>query len=88
METPQELYRHSSTLFVASFIGKSIPVKNFDRFRFFEKIAEDITTILRPEFISVFKKGKNVQLSKSAGEVVVEDIVFRVSNIEIKCKIS
>lgn len=85
--TPQELYRHPATPFVASFIGNSIPVKNFEKFKFFEKSAEDITAILRPEFVSVFKKGENVQFSKSAEEAIVEDIVFRGSNMEIKVRL-
>ena len=85
--TPQELYRHPATPFVASFIGNSIPVKNFEKFKFFEKSAEDITAILRPEFVSVFKKGENVQFSKSAEEAIVEDIIFRGSNMEIKVRL-
>lgn len=85
--TPQELYRHPATPFVASFIGNSIPVRNFEQFRFFEKSGDNITAILRPEFVSVFKKGENVQFSKSAEEAVVEDIIFRGSNMEIRVRL-
>ena len=85
--TPQELYRHPATPFVASFIGNSIPVRNFEQFRFFEKSGDDITAILRPEFVSVFKKGENIQFSKSAEEAVVEDIIFRGSNMEIRVRL-
>ena len=85
--TPQELYSNPASPFVATFIGNSIQVKNFDRFRFFEKPEEDVTAILRPEFVSVYKKGEKVQYSKSVEEAVVEDIIFRGSNLEIKVRL-
>ena len=85
--TPQELYTHPATPFIASFIGNSIPVKNFNNFRFFKKEDENITAILRPEFVRVFKKGENVQFSKSAEEAAVEDIIFRGSNMEIRVRL-
>ncbi|MBQ9438495.1 MAG: ABC transporter ATP-binding protein [Lachnospiraceae bacterium] len=85
--SPQELYSHPATPFVAKFIGNSIPVKNFDQFQFFEKSGEDVTAILRPEFVSVFKKGESLQYSKSAEEAVVEDIIFRGSNLEIRVRL-
>lgn len=85
--TPQELYRNPATPFVAQFIGNSIPVKNFDQFQFFDKNREDVTAILRPEFVSVFKKGENVQYSKSAEKAIVEDIIFRGSNLEIRVRL-
>ena len=85
--TPQELYSNPATPFVAKFIGNSISVNNFDRFRFFEKTGDEVTAILRPEFVRVFKKGESVQFSKSAEEAVVEDIIFRGSNLEIKVRL-
>ncbi len=85
--TPQELYSRPATPFVAQFIGNSIPVRNFDKFRFFEKDGEDVTAILRPEFVRVFKKGENIQFSKSAEEAVVEDIIFRGSNMEVRVRL-
>jgi sulfate transport system ATP-binding protein len=86
--TPQELYRNPATPFVAHFIGDSIPIKNYDNFRFFEKKGENVTAVVRPEFVSIFKKGENVQYSKSVEEATVEDIIFRGSNLEIKVSIN
>ena len=86
--TPQELYRNPATPFVAHFIGNSIPIKNYDSFRFFEKKGENVTAVVRPEFVSIFKKGENVQYSKSVEEATVEDIIFRGSNLEIKVSIN
>ena len=85
--TPPELYTNPATPFVVRFIGNSIPVKNYDRFQYFEERGKESTAILRPEFISIFKKGENVQYSKSAEEGVVEDIIFRGSNLEIRVRL-
>ena len=85
--TPPELYTNPATPFVVNFIGNSIPVKNYDSFRYFEEKGKDTTAILRPEFISIFKKDENVQYSKSAEEGVVEDIIFRGTNLEIRVRL-
>ena len=85
--TPPELYTSPATPFVVNFIGNSIPVKNYDSFRYFEEKGKDSTAILRPEFISIFKKDENVQYSKSAEEGVVEDIIFRGTNLEIRVRL-
>ena len=85
--TPQELYRNPATPFVVSFIGNSIPVKNYNEFQFFENGGPDTTAILRPEFLEITKKGEKLQFSKSAEEAVVEDIIFRGSNLEIRVRL-
>lgn len=85
--TPRELYSNPKTPFVAEFIGHSTKVDNFDQFRFFEKSGSGVTAILRPEFVSVFKKGENVQFASSAEEAVVEDIIFRGSTMEVRVRL-
>jgi sulfate transport system ATP-binding protein len=85
--TPQELYRNPATAFVAQFIGNSVEVKNYQEFRHFTKRGEDTKAYIRPEFVSVFKKGESVQFSDSAEEAVVEDIIFRGSSLEVRTKI-
>lgn len=85
--TPQELYRNPATAFVAQFIGNSVEVKNYQEFRHFTKRGKDTTAYIRPEFVSVFKKGESVQFSDSAEEAVVEDIIFRGSSLEVRTKI-
>ncbi|MBR1781717.1 MAG: ABC transporter ATP-binding protein [Oscillospiraceae bacterium] len=85
--TPQELYANPATPFVVQFIGNSIPVKNYDQFQYFARGGPDTVAILRPEFISIFKKGESVQFSRSAEEGVVEDIIFRGSNLEIRVRL-
>ena len=61
-------------------------MKNYDSFRFFEGNGKDSAAILRPEFISIFKEGENVKYSESAEEGVVEDIIFRGTNLEIRVR--
>ncbi|MBP5553561.1 MAG: ABC transporter ATP-binding protein [Lachnospiraceae bacterium] len=85
--TPRELYSHPKTPFVAQFIGNSLPVKNYDDFRFFEKYEDEVTAIIRPEFVNVYKKGEKVQFLSSAEEATVEDIIFRGSSFEIKVRL-
>ncbi len=85
--TPTELYARPATPFVARFIGNSVPVANYGSFRFFEDAGEDSLGIVRPEFISIFKKGESVQFAKSAEEGTVEDIIFRGSSLEIRVRI-
>ena len=85
--TPAQLYRSPATPFVAKFIGNSTSVENYGDFRFFEKSGEKTTAILRPEFVSVFKKGESIQYSKSVEEAEVEDIIFRGSNLEVKVRL-
>ena len=85
--TPQELYKNPATPFVAQFIGQSTEVSNFDEFKCFEKEDVNQTAFIRPEFVSIFKKGESVQFEKSAEEAIVEDIIFRGSNLEVKTRI-
>ena len=68
--TPQELYKNPATPFVAQFIGQSTEVSNFDEFKCFEKEDVNQTAFIRPEFVSIFKKGESVQFEKSAEEAI------------------
>ncbi len=85
--SPRELYSNPATEFVAKFIGNSTAINNYGSFRFFEQKAENVTAILRPEFVSVYKKEENVQFASSVEEAVVEDIIFRGSNVEIRVRL-
>ena len=85
--SPQELYRNPTTPFVAKFIGNSTVVNNFEDFKYFEKGAEGAIAIIRPEFVSVQKRGEQLQYAKSAEQAPVEDIIFRGSNLEIRVRL-
>ena len=85
--TPTELYLHPQTPFVARFIGASTYVKEYYRFKFFKNLGEQTSAIVRPEFVSIFKKGENKRFAESAEEGVVEDVIFRGNNLEIRVRI-
>lgn len=84
--TPQELYSNPATPFVASFIGNSTQIKNYERFRFFEE-DKDIVALIRPEFVTISRKDEKMQYASSAEEAVVEDIIFRGSNMEVRFRL-
>ncbi|SFB23386.1 sulfate transport system ATP-binding protein [Acetitomaculum ruminis DSM 5522] len=85
--SPQELYKNPATPFVAEFIGNSVAVENYQDFRYFDRKQEGEKAYIRPEFVSVFKKGESIQYANSAEEGTVCDKIFRGSSIEIKVKI-
>ena len=85
--TPQELYSRPETEFVVRFIGNSLSITNFDRFRFSEKYDDEVTAIVRPEFVRVFKTDETMQYVTSAEDAVVEDIIFRGNNVEVKVRL-
>ena len=85
--TPQELYSRPATPFVAQFIGHSVQIGNYADFRAFRQGNPGSVAILRPEFISVYKKDEHRQFSASADEGIVEDIIFRGSSMEVRVRI-
>ena len=85
--TPKQLYLSPQTPFVAKFIGNSIIAKDYSKFQFFESQGEDSYAIIRPEYVAVYKKDETKRFEKSAEDAVVEDIVFRGNNIEIKARL-
>ena len=84
---PRELYLAPRTPFVAEFIGNSASIAAYESFQYFPKFGERSRAIIRPEFVSVFKKGENKQFMKTAEEGIVEDVIFRGSSLEVKVKI-
>ena len=64
-----------------------VEVQNFDKFKCFEKESQEQIAYIRPEFVSIFKQGESVQFETSAEEAVVEDIIFRGSNLEVKTRL-
>ena len=85
--TPRELYVNPKTPFVASFIGNTQPIENYEQFQYFDCLGEGTRAIIRPEYVSVLKKGENKLFVKTAEEGVVEDVIFRGSSLEIKIRL-
>jgi sulfate transport system ATP-binding protein len=86
--SPMELYSAPATPFVAKFIGSSVVVEDYDRFKFFCPKQEGSYAILRPEFIQVYKKDEQAQFTQSAEEGVVEDLIFRGSSVEVRVRLN
>ena len=85
--TPQELYTNPATAFVAQFIGTSIVVKDYSKFRFFHKGSENSFAVIRPEHVVVYKEYEEKQYSSSAEVGIVEDLIFRGSSVEVRVRI-
>lgn len=85
--TPRELYMNPKTPFVAKFIGNSIELDNYNQFKHFAYAGEGSSAILRPEFISIFKKDENIQYADSTEKGIVEDLIFRGNSIEVRVRI-
>ena len=85
--SPRDLYANPATPFVARFIGNSIAVRNYERFRFFDRLGPNSEAVIRPEFVGVYKRGENLQYVSAAEEGVVEDIIFRGGDLEIRVRL-
>ena len=86
--TPKDIYKQPATPFVAQFIGQSSVVEEFRRFKGFQH-ADGSTTraVIRPEYISVAKKGELLKYPVTAEEGVVEQSAFRGSETELKIRV-
>lgn len=82
--SPLEIYRHPQTPFVAQFIGQSSILENSSRIKGFEAVKEQERAVIRPEFITVLKKGKATQHLSALEEGTIECVSFRGSFIELK----
>lgn len=81
--SPVEIYKNPKTPFVAQFIGQSTVLEDASNLIGFEKIGAKERAVIRPEFISIKKKGEIKQHISAAEEGIVEHIAFRGSFLEI-----
>ena len=83
--SPLEIYKHPETPFVSEFIGQSTVIKDYHRFRGFEK-GKYHGAVIRPEFVEAFKSDnqrfKDVIDISEEGEII--DILFRGNALELK----
>lgn len=87
MGSPIEIYKNPSTPFVAEFIGESTTFEKAGLLKGFESAGEAKKAVIRPEFITIRKKGNLKQYQSAAEEGVIEDISFRGSYQEIVVKV-
>jgi sulfate transport system ATP-binding protein len=85
--SPVDIYKNPKTPFVAQFIGQSTVLENTSRFIGFEEITKNEKAVIRPEFISIKKKGELKQHISVAEEAIVEQISFRGSYLEVNVRV-
>lgn len=87
--SPVEIYKNPETPFVAQFIGESMLIDDYTKFKGFEAEGklEETKAILRPEFIQIAKNDKEILTPLAAEKGIVKDIAFRGNNLEIDVQV-
>ena len=87
--SPVEIYKNPETPFVAQFIGESMLIDDYTKFKGFEVEGklEETKAILRPEFIQIAKNDKEILTPLAAEKGIVKDIAFRGNNLEIDVQV-
>ncbi len=86
---PVDIYRNPTTPFVARFIGDSAELENVHLFPGFEYAADQIKhAIIRPEYLTVYKKGEPVEYPNSVEPGVVVQSAFRGTVTEYQIRLS
>lgn len=88
--SPVEVYNDPKTPFVVQFLGSPAPIRKYTLFKGFEKARENpdhVSAIIRPEFITVFKKDEPNPSPLAAEEGVVKRAAFRGNVIELTVRI-
>lgn len=86
--SPVDIYREPSSSFVAQFIGESAELPTFRQFKGFEDVSSEVVrAVIRPEYISAYKKGEFIKERSSAEPGTVERVAFRGSEIELNIRI-
>ncbi len=81
--SPLEIYNDPKTPFTAGFLGETKKIQNYREFKGFEHIDYGEEAIVRPEYVTVYKKGERVQYKASTEKGIVEDVIFRGSTLEV-----
>ena len=85
--TPIEIYKTPKTPFVAQFIGESSIVEKYQSLKGFSEIESGKKAVLRPEFIEIEKKNKEIMTPSATDRGLVESILFKGNNLEITVRI-
>lgn len=85
--TPIEIYKNPVTDFSAAFFGDGTIIKDYSRFKSFEKISGAATAIVRPEFLRITKKSEVQKYKSSCSEGVVQSISFRGRSLEVRVRV-
>lgn len=85
--SPLEIYKNPATPFVAQFIGQSTILDDYRKLKGFDSVKKIKRAVIRPEFISITKKGELDQYLSAAEDGLIETISFRGSYLEIKVNV-
>ena len=88
--SPVEIYQSPQTPFVADFIGESVKVEDYTRFKGFGdelNQAGNHQGIIRPEFIELAKDAREISLPLGAEQGVVKATYFRGSNMAVDIEV-
>jgi len=88
--SPVEIYQSPQTPFVADFIGESVKVEDYTRFKGFgdeNGSAGAHQGIIRPEFIELAKDEREISLPLGAEQGVVKATYFRGSNMAVDIEV-
>jgi sulfate transport system ATP-binding protein len=84
--TPSEIYGVPATPFVARFIGGSSVVNDLSRFSGFEATGKFSAIIVRPEHVSIERRGRMPHV-RDAARGVVERVIYRGAQKELKIRV-
>lgn len=85
--TPVEIYQHPKTIFVADFIGESIPIADYNIFKGFENGTGSHEGIIRPEFLEIGANDNEMPMPLAAEHGIVRGTYFRGSNMQIDVEV-
>ncbi|WP_026760258.1 ABC transporter ATP-binding protein [Selenomonas ruminantium] len=88
--SPVEIYQSPQSPFVADFIGESVKVEDYTRFKGFggeQSQAGNHQGIIRPEFIELAKDEREISLPLGAEQGVVKATYFRGSNMAVDIEV-
>lgn len=87
MGTPMDIYSKPETPFVTEFMGNPTRIGNISHFRGYEELDPSLHAVIRPENVSVTKKGEQSRFSSSVEEGTVERVLFRGKEVELLVRI-
>lgn len=87
--SPVDIYQHPRTSFVADFIGESVRVEDYTRFKGFGtgQGPGSHEGIIRPEFVELAKDESEISLPVGAEEGIVKATYFRGSSMAVDIEV-
>ncbi len=88
--SPTDIYQSPRTAFVADFIGESVRVEDYTRFKGFgDELGQggEHQGIIRPEFIELARDEREISLPLGAEQGIVRATYFRGSNIAVDIEV-